>query len=83
PARPAVAPAPGRRTTATAAPRHPTGAGTGARHQPRPAERVVRVQIGRVEVRAAERAPAAPRGPAATRPAPAVGLDAYLSREPS
>ncbi|MET8546883.1 hypothetical protein ABZW03_40690 [Kitasatospora sp. NPDC004799] len=48
----------------------------------RPVERVVRVQIGRVEVRAAERTPAAPRKPAA-RPTPALDLDRYLNRETS
>ncbi|MFF7454612.1 hypothetical protein [Kitasatospora sp. NPDC008115] len=79
--RPAVAPSPGRLATAAASPGSTDG-GRGRRRQ-RPVERVVRVQIGRVEVRAAERAPAAPRRPEASRPAPALALDRYLDREPS
>ncbi|MFF2076564.1 hypothetical protein ACFVXG_17620 [Kitasatospora sp. NPDC058162] len=75
--RPAAAPASVRRAAAAAAPGLTHG--TGARRRQRPVERVVRVQIGRVEVRAAERAPAAPRKPAAARPAPALDLDKYLN----
>ncbi|MFB7469395.1 hypothetical protein [Kitasatospora sp. NPDC056184] len=81
PARPATAPASGRRAAAAAAPGQAPG--TAARRRQRPVERVVRVQIGRVEVRAAERTPAGPRGPAASRPAPAVDLAGYLTRDPS
>ncbi|MFE6867517.1 hypothetical protein ACFVFS_13225 [Kitasatospora sp. NPDC057692] len=81
PARPAAAPASGRRASAAAAPGQAPG--TGARRRQRPVERVVRIQIGRVEVRAAERAPVGPRGPAATRPAPSVDLTGYLTRDPS
>ncbi|MFF2658442.1 hypothetical protein ACFVUH_13860 [Kitasatospora sp. NPDC058032] len=83
PVRPAVAPASGRRAAAVAAPGHASGNGAGTRRRPRPVERVVRVRIGRVEVRAAERVQAEPRRPAAARPAPALGLDTYLTREPS
>ncbi|MFE7559788.1 hypothetical protein [Kitasatospora sp. NPDC057500] len=79
--RPAVAPTPGRRATAATAPGRTVGGR--ARRRQQPVERVVRVQIGRVEVRAAERAPAVPRRPEASRPAPALGLDRYLDREPS
>ncbi|WP_380283519.1 hypothetical protein [Kitasatospora purpeofusca] len=43
----------------------------------------MRVQIGRVEVKAAEPGPAVPRRPAAARPAPAVDLGSYLTRDPS
>ncbi|MFJ8622351.1 hypothetical protein ACIRD3_05840 [Kitasatospora sp. NPDC093550] len=79
PARPAVAArAAGRRAAGAVAPgqAHPAG----ARRQQRPVERVVRVQIGRVEVRAAERAAAGERKPAAARPGPALDLDTYLNR---
>ncbi|RGD58066.1 hypothetical protein DR950_09925 [Kitasatospora xanthocidica] len=78
-------PATGRLGVAPAA-RRPAAAGAraaaqAARGRQRPAERVVRVQIGRVEVRAAERAPAGPRRAAAARPSPALDLGAYLDRE--
>ncbi|MFE7633647.1 hypothetical protein ACFU7Z_06465, partial [Kitasatospora sp. NPDC057518] len=79
-------PATGRLGVAPAA-RRPAAAGASraaaqaARGRQRPAERVVRVQIGRVEVRAAERAPAGPRRAAAARPSPALDLGAYLDRE--
>ncbi|MFJ7905610.1 hypothetical protein [Kitasatospora sp. NPDC096204] len=79
--RPAVAPASGRRAALTAALGHAPGTGTSGRQ--RPVERVVRVRIGRVEVRAAERTPVGPRRPAAARPAPALDLGRYLNREPS
>uniref|UniRef100_UPI001CCB62C4 hypothetical protein n=1 Tax=Streptomyces sp. LS1784 TaxID=2851533 RepID=UPI001CCB62C4 len=57
--------------------------GTGSHRQQRPVERVVRVQIGRVEVKAAQRTPAGPHKPAAARPGPALDLDKYLNRETS
>ncbi|MFG2911489.1 hypothetical protein ACGF0D_01165 [Kitasatospora sp. NPDC048298] len=81
PVRPAVAPASGRRAALAATLGHAPGSGDRGRQ--RPVERVVRVQIGRVEVRAAERTPVGPRRPAAARPAPALDLDRYLNREPS
>ncbi|MGW8887824.1 hypothetical protein [Streptomyces sp. NPDC055749] len=82
PARAAALPAP--RDSDTAAAR---GAALGSvgRRAPRPAERVVHVQIGRLEVSAAAR-PGANGSPAgrpaqqAGRPAPVLTLDDYLSR---
>ncbi|MFF7994345.1 hypothetical protein ACFZDG_31765 [Kitasatospora xanthocidica] len=80
PLRPAAAaPASVRRAAVAAAPGQAHG--TGTRRQQRPVERVVRVRIGRVEVRAAQPAPAAPRKPTAARPSPALNLDTYLNRE--
>ncbi|MEU1288952.1 hypothetical protein [Kitasatospora sp. NPDC005856] len=81
PVRPAAAPASVRRAAVAAAPGQAHG--TGTRGRQRPVERVVRVQIGRVEVTAAQRTPAGPTKPAAARPGPALGLDKYLDRETS
>ncbi|MFD8781046.1 hypothetical protein [Kitasatospora sp. NPDC059599] len=77
----AAAPASVRRAAAAAAPGQAHG--TGTRRRQRPVERVVRVQIGRVEVKAAQRTPTGPRKPAAARPGPALDLDKYLNRETS
>lgn len=83
-----IAPAP---TTArprpvdSAAARPAARSGTGRRQQ-QPAERVVHVQIGRLEVSAAAPGSRDPRNAAAPdrrpgRPAPTLALDAFLSRE--
>ncbi|MFE4519295.1 hypothetical protein ACFRMQ_34525, partial [Kitasatospora sp. NPDC056783] len=51
------------------------------RRQQREPDRVVRVQIGRVEVRAAgQTPPAARRTRQPARPAPALDLEKYLNR---
>ncbi|MCX4969412.1 hypothetical protein OHA98_32590 [Streptomyces sp. NBC_00654] len=97
PTAPAVAAAPARPSAGfarTAVPTAPRGSDTAAargalgsvgRRAPRPADRVVHVQIGRLEVSAAPTAgtngspggrPAQPAG----RPAPVLTLDDYLSR---
>ncbi|MFD4655983.1 hypothetical protein ACFWP2_10170 [Kitasatospora sp. NPDC058444] len=82
PVRPAAAvPASARRAAGAAAAGQAHG--TGTRRRQRPVERVVRVQIGRVEVKAAQRTPAGPPKPAATRPGPALDLGKYLDRETS
>ncbi|MGW7442868.1 hypothetical protein [Kitasatospora sp. NPDC054795] len=81
PVRSAAAPASVRRAAGAAAPGQAHG--TGTRRRQRPVERVVRVQIGRVEVKAAQRTPAGPAKPAAARPGPALDLDKYLDRETS
>ncbi|GHF67017.1 hypothetical protein GCM10018790_51200 [Kitasatospora xanthocidica] len=79
--RPAAASASVRRAAGAAAPGQAHG--TGSRRRQQPVERVVRVQIGRVEVRASQPTPAGPRKPAAARPGPALDLDKYLDRETS
>ncbi|MBD0675395.1 hypothetical protein BU198_33055 [Streptomyces sp. CBMA156] len=79
--RPALSPASGRRAAVAATPGRASG--NAARGRQRPVEQAVRVLIGRIEVRAAERTPVAPRRPVAARRAPALDLDKYLDREPS
>ncbi|MGW0791106.1 hypothetical protein ACWD04_23400 [Streptomyces sp. NPDC002911] len=92
PTAPAYAPTPPARAAALALPRGSGSAaargaapGSVGRRAPRPAERVVHVQIGRLEVSAAPPpgASAAPAGRPAQRtgrPAPVLTLDDYLSR---
>ncbi|WP_404816473.1 hypothetical protein [Streptomyces thermolineatus] len=85
-------PAPVRPAPSSRPERSPADGGEGARTgggrrrgRSGPVERVVHVSIGRLEVTAAGRTPAAARrdddGARTARPAPALSLDGYLSRE--
>jgi hypothetical protein len=79
PARPAAVPAPARPAPRTA----PANAKDEGRRGRRAPERVVHVSIGRLEVKAADRRPAAPtaRTERPGRTGPALSLETYLTRE--
>jgi hypothetical protein len=83
PARPAAQPASPGRTGSVALPSVPRTAGEARRRgaQPAPAEPSVRVSIGRLEVTTAAHEPKQERNGRTGRPEPAVGLEAFLSRQ--